>query len=500
MKHRAAGTVGFFLVIVLLVSIFVSCAGGRENGKATGDGTDLPGSGGYDDPDNYDSLEARKLVPDDLPGMDFEGSTFVMVAQTMHKDDLLVEEQSSNQVMSAVYSRNRMIEDRYHVSFELIDFPYEDMNAFVQQCSRAGEQAFELLFGQAVANGYLLMDDCLMNWYEIPYINFNKPWWSECNITDLTYEGKAFSVVGAVCLSALYTDQCIFYDKTLAASYELGDLYEIVDAGDWTLDKLEELTKSIYIDVNKSGGRDLEDFYGLVMDPHGDLDAFMWSCGNKIMDMSSGKPELVLRSERIIDLCDRLKEMCYATEGIYTDVNYVGEYGYAEGLGRDMFRNGKCVFCTTTLNSSLQYFADIENYGIIPYPKWNEAQDNYQTLVGGSHDVLSVLRCAVDTEMIGIITEVLCAETWKTVEPVYYDVALKVRGVRDEDAVRMIDLIVDGRMFDFGYLYDMWYGWSFCFERIINDERLSFEVYYAAKSEEVERHYQSIIDKFEEYF
>ncbi len=93
------------------------------------------------------------------------------------------------------------------------------------------------------------------------------------------------------------------------------------------------------------------------------------------------------------------------------------------------------------------------DYGIIPYPKWDEAQPKYYTSVDGSHEGLVVLKSIQEHEFVGIISEALNAESWKRVVPAYYDISLKYKGARDEQSVAMLDLIVEGRIFDFGYVY-----------------------------------------------
>ena len=108
-----------------------------------------------------------------------------------------------------------------------------------------------------------------------------------------------------------------------------------------------------------------------------------------------------------------------------------------------------------------------DDYGIIPYPKWDEAQDGYHTMVDGSHDILGVPKTASDTERTGIIVEALSAESYKKVVPVFYDTALKTKAARDEDSSAMIDIIRDSLTFDFGYLHSssidsvghMFVGW-----------------------------------------
>ena len=58
-----------------------------------------------------------------------------------------------------------------------------------------------------------------------------------------------------------------------------------------------------------------------------------------------------------------------------------------------------------------------------------------------------------DKERSAIVTEALCAESYKKVVPVFYDTALKTKAARDDASSEMIDLIRDNLTFDFGYLY-----------------------------------------------
>lgn len=60
-----------------------------------------------------------------------------------------------------------------------------------------------------------------------------------------------------------------------------------------------------------------------------------------------------------------------------------------------------------------------------------------------------------DPEMIGIVMETFSAESRKTVLPAYYDVALTRKSTRDEESRQMIDIIIEGKRFDVGMLYDI---------------------------------------------
>ena len=58
-----------------------------------------------------------------------------------------------------------------------------------------------------------------------------------------------------------------------------------------------------------------------------------------------------------------------------------------------------------------------------------------------------------EIDYIGVIYEALCAESYKTVYPVYYDVALKGKYSTDADTADMVELIMAGRLFDFSFQF-----------------------------------------------
>ena len=114
----------------------------------------------------------------------------------------------------------------------------------------------------------------------------------------------------------------------------------------------------------------------------------------------------------------------------YTNIDGAFQHMY----GRDMFARGLSVFANANIGDALGYFRDLEDdYAILPYPKLDENQPEYYTMVDGSHQVMAVPITVSDTERIGVIVEALCAESYRKVVPAYYDVALKFKGTRDQN-------------------------------------------------------------------
>lgn len=117
-----------------------------------------------------------------------------------------------------------------------------------------------------------------------------------------------------------------------------------------------------------------------------------------------------------------------------------------------MFAGGQALFYAIFFDT-ITDLRDMEtDFGILPYPKLNEAQTDYASTSRDNFDVFALPLDVKDPECSGIITEAMCAESYRTVIPAYYDVVLKTKSSRDEESAEMIDMIRDSLTFDFGYL------------------------------------------------
>ncbi len=435
-------------------------------------------------------------LSDDLPETDFEGETFTILTYITIGTDLYSESLTGDVINDAVFERNQAVEERFNVEIEVLghDKKYEDVSAAISSSVLAGDDDYQLISSHVVAMGGLVVQELFMNWYDIPHVNFEKPWWSKSTREHLTYKGDTcILAIGDLAMSAMSASYCVFFDKPAAADYKLENLYTVVNEGRWTLDYMRETVKDVYKDLNGDGERDLEDFYGLVQATSSPVNAYLWAFGGKIFEQNKdGVPEYVFSGEQTVDIYSKLWQLCKETEGVY-DINDWQAKNYNFN-----FIDGNCIFLPAPLSHSISEFREKKNeYGIIPYPKFDEKQEDYMTMADGYHAVLAVPKTVQNTEMVGIITEALNAETHKSVYPKYYEIALKTKYTSDSESGQMIDIIVENRVFDFGYVYDNWKGVSFFFEKMFGSDTEEFASYYAANSSAALAHYDSIIAYYE---
>ena len=110
--------------------------------------------------------------------------------------------------------------------------------------------------------------------------------------------------------------------------------------------------------------------------------------------------------------------------------------------GTALFTDATCFQISNSRESNV-------DFGIIPYPKWDEAQDKYYSRIEGC-ELFGIPKINKKPEMAGVILEAMSCESMKSVIPAYDDVALKVKYTRDDDSADMLDLAFENRVFDYG--------------------------------------------------
>ena len=96
------------------------------------------------------------------------------------------------------------------------------------------------------------------------------------------------------------------------------------------------------------------------------------------------------------------------------------------------------------------------DFGILPYPKYDENQTDYYTYVQtwASGCAAIPLTC-LDINASSIIMEDMTYLSSQYVTPAFYETALKNKYARDNESQEMLDLICETRTCDIGNLYNI---------------------------------------------
>ena len=96
-----------------------------------------------------------------------------------------------------------------------------------------------------------------------------------------------------------------------------------------------------------------------------------------------------------------------------------------------------------------------DEYGVLPLPKADAAQENYYSLAQDQFLVYGIpLSVAQDgLEDIGMFLEAYASESYLVVRPAYYETALTVKYMNDKESSAMLDIVANNMYIDPAILY-----------------------------------------------
>ncbi|MBQ8508550.1 MAG: hypothetical protein IJ493_01445 [Clostridia bacterium] len=402
--------------------------------------------------DSADAVTTDNRIPDDLPEEDFGGYNFRFFTWGSAGERYVPDSENGDIVNDAVYRRNRVVEERFNVTLSYVDSGaanVTEMDKAVERTIMAGDEAFDLILNVAKHQTGQSLSGMFVNLYDLEYLDFSKPWWSAQLVEDLSFNGKLFVSSSNMHYDEFAQTKVFFFNKDLIDSYKLESPYSLVSSGAWTLDKMIAMTKDIYEDKNGNSERDESDVYGLLTTQTHNA----WSVALNIpeWEKTGDKIELVALSDKMVSAFDKIFDWNNSSDGVYAFENgaFLNEI-------RTMFIGGNGLFAFGTISDAANHYRDADvEYGIVPFPKYDENQENYRAFyaANGGH-MFSVPKFASDLDRTGIIIEALSAEGYYTLIPVYYETALKNKYLRDEESVAMLDIITASRTISFSYCYD----------------------------------------------
>ena len=458
--------------------------------------------------------EKRNAVTDDIPELDFEGAKFRIITRDgsshpkpIHVDDVYMEKATGDVIDDAVFARNQAVEERFNMEITCRPMSEADealVSSELRKSVNANSDDYDLAIGHMVHMGNTVTTGIFYNWFDIPYVNLEKPWWIQSAQEQLTIDGKSFLALGDLSYNAIDYTYCYYFNKTLFDNYNIEYPYAKVRSLEWTVDYMKSIVKDIYDDVNGNSKRDEDDLYGLVTNCYSGAVTWTYAFGEMIMKRGDdGYPELVLNNEKTIRIVEKLYDLYFETTGVYVSPNTTTPNGTPwHETSWKAIQNEKAALVSGLFNDSTLFLREAESdYGFLPYPKWDEAQTNYYTMVDGHAPLFGIPITIGDAEFVGAIIEAMAAEGYKKVTPAYYEVALKTKYTRDEESAEMIDLILDGRVFDFGYLYDGWNGLAFYLQNLLGfgKQTKDFSSYYAKSEKAANKYYQKIFKTYDDY-
>ena len=442
------------IVFTLLVSI--SCAVISACAKDTADtGTES----GTDTQPQIVSEETidPSLYQSELPEADYDGYTFTFLkyyyaGSLWEPRDLWCETADGDLINDAVYKRNLAVSEKFNVEFE--EIASDNYTGLLTKANKSGDDAYGSvqLFLQHVPS--ILLGKNLLNVSNLPYLNFDKKYWDLHVIEPLTIGGECYLFNGDINISENDASGILMLNKIVAADSNVENLYELVTNGTWTVDKFSGLIKGISSDVDGDGEMTYKDKWGFICQ-YDSMSSFLTGMGGSFAQKDENDlPVLSFYNDKNISASEKLFAVMYDAQNSFNIQKLTGVSGDVKNYADAMFNENRALFYWVRMRQLEDYRVMDTDFGLLPMPKYDEAQQNYITEINvfiGT--TIAVPTVANDPERTSVILEALAEQSHIYLTPAYYDLQLGSKLTRDEDSVKMLDIILSNENIDIGEVY-----------------------------------------------
>ena len=434
-----------FLLALLVSGFFTACG---ERTAVDPAAEDSPAPAAEIQPQTAETEPPAETLPKpDLPEKDYDGYSFLIIAGEGYLARMMSSEMNGEVVNDAIYQANQEVSDQFNIKLDQNAINDRDMN-LIKGYIMSGQDDYDLACFHDCDTASMSLNGWFHNIYELPCVDPGAVWWPQFTVESLTVNHKMYYFSNYISYNSSSATQVAFFNKGLMTDYNLANPYDLVREGTWTVDTMAGLTSSLYTDANGDGARNAEDVFGLVAFsyPYRWAETFGIEAYKKV---SPDSPELVLdiNNEWTIALVEKLHNWFYEGDnGIWVD------FGKDRADGRAISNAGHSVFTFDTVGDLTPLLIDTDiDFGIVPYPKRDEAQESY--LAGCNDRLFSVPITASDLERTGIIIEAMSYAGWKNILPAYIERTLQARYATDKDCTEMLELVFRNQVLSLSYLF-----------------------------------------------
>lgn len=360
-------------------------------------------------------------------------------------------------VSDALYARKTYINEAYGIDLNvnLSSTAKNDLNVALQ----AGEYLCDASFLSARDSFAASLNGYFTDLNSLDAFNLENSYWDQRIQKEYLIGDKLFFLEGDhTIVDELRTYVCIYNDN-LYRDYgyydKYGTPYEMVSSGTWTYDRLMTMTADMYRDLNDNGKRDEQDFYGMVSELTAGYYFFL-GAGIKPIENENGTLNLSIADdgayERLYNVLEDTMQMTIDTDILMAQLLDVSDVW---GAASAIFEQDHAIFRSTSLSAVTRLVNMSGNYGILPIPKYTEAQDGYYCWVSGNnHFPLAIPTTVPDVNKSAAIAELLCYHSRYGSDSLYdafFEVMKISKICRQSEDIAMLDLVFGSKTFDLDY-------------------------------------------------
>jgi hypothetical protein len=440
---KSTRSICLLLALLTLASAFlVSCSGEtKPDEETTGRPpvTDAPVTAAPEtEPPETDTVH-------DLPAdLDFDGAAFAMASCEVWSCLVDYEDTKGEVLLDAQYDVKRYAEELLGVTVAEENTLSPTAGSAAVNYALSGDtdvQVYNLLDRDAFTS---MLENIYLPYGSLKYIDLSKKYWHIDTADKLSVGGYQFMALGSVQLNSFRDVACLFMNQAVAENYGLALPFDDVADGKWTFDKLAAYKGSVRQDVNGDGKITEEDTntFGSALAMENVLNTLSAADCRFVGKGEDGYPALLAYgNEKLIDVMDYCRDLFFDP----ADRPWQRPVIDAEDSIL-MFTHDRELFMTATIGDMAKAeMREMESvYAVLPYPKWDEAQENY---ISRTYDPVyhMTFRTAPDPDMVSAVLEAMNARAYEVLLPALIETSLQKKYNNDPRNTANIRLCFDTR-------------------------------------------------------
>ena len=453
MKHNYTIRIMALLLAMLMLVCMVACSNNSDGGQTPADTTATATNPDNPSGENTGNASAdttvsgdpavTELTPD-LPEVSYAGKTITFLEREIENgnnvntffteiySDITLAETISN----ATYNRNLTVMDKYGIEIASRVELNSNISKVFTTSADAGDKICDVLHANGTTTMSLANKGYLRDMNTLEYINYDNPWWMGMVMDTSSIGGKNAFAIGDTNIHAFTAVSAVYFNKQLVVDLGLDNIYGLVTDGKWTIDKMYEYCQAAVAELDGDNIMTKEDRYGMIFNNYA-WAPFFYASGQAIVEKDADDmPMLNLQNETIINILSKVIDFLADD-----DVQACSAWISMDGGMESGFQNGHSMFYCQLMYTTMFLRQGELEFGILPTPKYDDAQDDYYSYIHNKSSYTSVPKVNQDLEMTGIILEDMAYYSYKIVRPDFFDILLDGKVARDEESAEMLDIV-----------------------------------------------------------
>ena len=377
--------------------------------------------------------------------------------------DVAPEDGAGDPVINAVYQRNLYTEQLLGVDLVFSEF-YTDEGktgiiAYAESLKNATSDpsvSYDIIgsYSRSTAQCFVVGLLQPLDLYET--LDLSKSWWPKNIQEEFSMNGRLYFVSGDISTNMLNYMYGVFYNKGLTDDYGHSNLTDLVNNNEWTLEKLVELSTGVYQNIDETAGKSKGDLFGITFRYHM-MDAVIQGSNFKLAEVTNENAgEYVKISEDFTSekfdafISDMIEYV--SADDVYNEMpdGSPGGWGDAAGI---IFKDGRSFFAINRMMYGFQLQETDITYGILPIPKYDTAQEHFNTCVDNSYTLYGICTDTQNGDRAAAVIQSLGYYGKMYTTPAIFDVTFKGKFSKEPAFIDMFDKIREGVGFDVGRLF-----------------------------------------------